>query len=74
MVSDVVSKMLREKGVQVVSQMIYSEEDKSLSKPVSQLLKDRERILRSLEDGVVEAYNKVFASEVARSFADNRHL
>ena len=58
MVSDVVSKMLREKGVQVVSQMIHSEGDKILSKPVSQLLKDRERILRSLEDGVVEAYKR----------------
>lgn len=59
MVSDVVSKMLREKGVQVVSQMIHSEEDKILSKPVSQLLKGRERMLRSLEDGVVEAYKGV---------------
>lgn len=45
MVSEMVSKMLREKGVAIVSQMIHSEEDKLMSHPVSQLLMGEEQML-----------------------------
>lgn len=64
MVSEMVSKMLREKGVPMVSQMIHAEEEKLLSRPVSQLLKGRERMLESIEKGAVEAYRRVVTQKL----------
>ena len=64
MVSEMVSKMLREKGVAMVSQMIHAEEEKLLSRPVSQLLKGREPLLGRLEDGAVEAYRRVVTQKL----------
>lgn len=64
MVSEMVSKMLREKGVPMVSQMIHAEEEKLLSRPVSQLLKGRQRMLESIEKGAVEAYRRVVTQKL----------
>ena len=64
MVSEMVSKMLREKGVTMVSQMIHAEEEKLLSRPVSQLLGGREQLLGRLEDGAVDAYRRVVTQKL----------
>lgn len=64
MVSEMVSKMLREKGVTMMSQMIHSEEDKLMSRPVSQLLMGKEQMLARLEDGAVEAYRRVITQKL----------
>ncbi len=64
MVSEMVSKMLREKGVTMVSQMIHAEEEKLLSRPVSQLLRGREQLLGRLEDGAVDAYRRVVTQKL----------
>lgn len=63
-VSSMVASMLREQGVAMVSQMIHTEADKMLSKPLSQLLDGREELFSRIEDGVVDAYQRVVETKL----------
>lgn len=63
-VSTMVGTMLKEQGVSMVSQMIHSEADKLLSKPLSQLLEDRDQLFARIEDGVVDAYQRIVETKL----------
>lgn len=59
-----VGTMLREQGVSMVSQMIHAEADKLLSKPLSRLLEGREELFSRIEDGVVDAYQRIVETKL----------
>ena len=63
-VSSMVGTMLKEQGVSMVSQMIHSEADKLLSKPLSQLLEGRDQLFARIEDGVVDAYQRIVETKL----------
>lgn len=63
-VSSMVGTMLREQGVSMVSQMIHTEADKLLSQPLCQLLEGRDELFSRIEDGVVDAYQRIVETKL----------